>query len=139
MGGIPAATITRMHSEWATTACCGMQAETSPLNSSIVGHTHGFLACTSTMRTERQIRDRPEIQVGRGHGPSTSGAANLTYVPHGELLPGSDQRVFRVFRRSGHIVLASFAGCSDAAVRIPRIVSTTRRSRINVPAAGRFG
>src|ERR1035437_9349283 len=116
MAGIPTATAPKMVSEWATTACWDMWAGTSPWNSSTAGHTHGFLACTSTMRTERQIRDRPEIQGGRGHGPSTSGAADLTYVPHGELLPGPDRRVFRVVRRFGHIFLASFTGCSNAAV-----------------------
>src|ERR1039458_7832484 len=73
MDGIPAATITRMHSGWATTTCCLVQAQTSPLNFSIGDHTHGFLACTSTMRTERHIRDRREIQHGRRQGTSTSG------------------------------------------------------------------
>src|ERR1022692_4667720 len=97
-----------------------MKVETSPLNSSIVGHTHSFLSYILTNCTERQlrvqIRDRPEIQGRRGHRLSTSRAADLTHVRHGELLPGSDQQVFRVVRRSGHIFLAGSASCSYAAV-----------------------
>src|SRR5271156_2863296 len=99
MAGIPAATITRMPSEWATTACWGMWGQTSPLNFSTADHIHCLLACTSTMPTERwvqgQIRERPRIQCASRHGLSASRETDLTEVSGGgrqhELLSGPDQ------------------------------------------------
>ena len=51
-----------------------------------------------TERPMRQIRvqthDRPEIQRGCRRGPSTSGAADITDVPHGESALRPDQQSF---------------------------------------------
>jgi hypothetical protein len=102
------------------TAYCGMRVQTSALSSSIADPTPCFLACISTMGMERQvqgqIRERLEIQSDCSHGPSTSGAAELTHVPRVELPQDVDQRISRVVRRSGHIFWESSVGCSNAAV-----------------------
>jgi hypothetical protein len=54
-----------MVSEWATTPCWDMRAETSLANSFMVDDTHCYLARTSIMDTERKIRDRPEPGCGQ--------------------------------------------------------------------------
>src|ERR1700675_2326137 len=87
MRGFRAAITPRMVSEWATTPCWDMRAETSLRNSSMADHTH--CSITDTERKIRiQNRDRPAIQGGRRHGPSPPGAMDITQVPHGEFLAG---------------------------------------------------
>src|ERR1700681_600631 len=91
MRGIRAAITPRMVSEWATTPCWDMRAETSPANSSMADHTHCCLVtCITDMERKIRIqnRDRPAIQGGRRLGPSSCGATDITQVPHGEFVAG---------------------------------------------------
>src|ERR1700730_2041273 len=60
MDGIRIAITPRMVSEWATTPCWDMRAQTSLANSSGADHTHCCLARTSITDTERHIRIRPD-------------------------------------------------------------------------------
>src|ERR1700682_1441584 len=60
MGVSRAAITPRMVSEWATTPCWDMRAQTSLANSSGADHTRCCLARTSITDTERQIHNRPD-------------------------------------------------------------------------------
>src|SRR5271165_3171055 len=120
MPGTQAATTPWMRSAWGTTACWDMWAQTSPWNFCIADPTRCSLACILTMRTEHpsrvQIHDRGEIQTDCRDGTSPFGVTDSTHVFRRDVRRGRDQRFFRVVRRSGHIFLASPAGCSDATV-----------------------
>src|SRR5712691_10646778 len=64
MGGFRVAITPRMVSEWATTPCWDMRAETSLANSSMADHTHCCLA-TCITDTERKVRiQNRDLAVG---------------------------------------------------------------------------
>jgi hypothetical protein len=65
----------------------------------------------------KSVIDRKSSR-GRRHEPTLPGPRTPLMPPtvSPRQGPGPDQRVFRMVRRSGHIFLASCAGCGDAAV-----------------------